>query len=102
MDVFDSISVIVEAKGCWNAKLEHAMKTQLADRYLKDNRCQHGLYLVGWFYCDQWDDTDNRKKQAQKLTINIDEAKEKFSVQAQELSRQDIKIKAFVLNAALR
>lgn len=102
MGVYDSITVILEVKGCWNAELEHAMKTQLADRYLKDNRCQHGLYLVGWFYCDQWDNTDNRKKQTQKLNINIDAAKEKFSAQAQELSWQGIEVKAFVLNAALR
>ena len=102
MDVYDSISIIIEVKGCWNAELEHAMKTQLADRYLKDNRCQHGLYLVGWFHCDQWDDSDNRKKQTQKLNMIIDEAKEKFNAQAQELSLQGLKIKAFVLNTALR
>ncbi|MHB1042630.1 MAG: NACHT domain-containing protein [Eubacteriales bacterium] len=101
-EIYDSISVIIEVKGCWNTELDHAMKTQLADRYLKDNRCQHGFYLVGWFYCDQWDDSDKRKKQTQKFNMNIDEAKEKFNVQAKLVSQQSVRIKAFVLNTALR
>jgi len=52
-EAYDSVTVIIEVKGCWHPELDHAMKTQLVDRYLKDNRCQHGLYLVGWFNCDQ-------------------------------------------------
>ena len=48
-------SVIIEVKGCWNSGLDRAMEEQLVGRYLQDNRCQHGLYLVGWFNCDLWD-----------------------------------------------
>lgn len=99
-EVYDSVTVIIEVKGCWNDELNHAMKTQLVDRYLKDNRCQHGLYLVGWFNCAQWDDSDSRKRRAPK--ISLDEAKECFDVQAQELSLGDRKIRALVLNTALR
>ena len=76
------------------------MKTQLVNRYLKDNQCQHGLYLIGWFNCNQWDDNDYRKKQTPKLSI--DEAQKKFDAQANELSQQGMLIKAFVLNTALR
>jgi hypothetical protein len=96
----DSITVIIEVKGCWNPGLNHAMKTQLVDRYLKDNRCQHGLYLIGWFNCDQWDDDDRRKRQAPEL--DIDEAQERFAAQAADLSRQGLQIRAIVINAALR
>jgi len=96
----DSITVIIEVKGCWNPGLNHAMKTQLVDRYLKDNRCQHGLYLIGWFNCDQWDDDDRRKGQAPDL--DIDEAQERFAAQAADLSRQGLQIRAIVINAALR
>ena len=39
--------VIVEAKGCWNKDLKTAMRDQLRDRYLKENQCSHGLYVVG-------------------------------------------------------
>jgi predicted NACHT family NTPase len=99
-EVYDSITVIIEVKGCWNPDLNHAMKTQMMDRYLKDNRCQHGLYLVGWFNCDQWDDNDPRKQQSRK--ISIDEARSRFDTQAVELSQQSTRIKAFVMNTALR
>ena len=99
-EVYDSVTVIIEAKGCWHQELNDAMKTQLVNRYLKDNQCQHGLYLIGWFNCNQWDDNDYRKKQTPKLSI--DEAQKKFDAQANELSQQGMLIKAFVLNTALR
>jgi len=96
----DSVSVIIEVKGCWNSELDSAMETQLVDRYLKDNRCQHGLYLVGWFNCDQWDVEDYRKKRGPKCSIG--EARNQFDIQAAELSQQGMRIKAFVINTALR
>jgi len=76
------------------------MKTQLMDRYLNEARCQHGLYLVGWFNCDQWDDDDYRKRQAPKLSI--EEARKQFDTQAEELSQSGVQVKAFVMNTALR
>jgi hypothetical protein len=97
---YDRVSVIIEAKGCWNKDLDHAMKTQLVDRYLKDNRCQHGLYLVGWFNCDQWDNKDYRKQQTPKLSIGG--ARKQFDTQASDLSQLGIQVRAFVMNTALR
>ncbi len=99
-EVYDSITIIIEVKGCWHPDLNHAMKTQLMDRYLKDNRCQHGLYLIGWFCCVQWDDNDKRKRNSPK--ISIDETRKQFDVQANKLSQQSTRIKAFVINTALR
>jgi len=98
--IYDSVSVIIEVKGCWHQKLDKAMETQLVDRYLKDNRCQHGLYLVGWFNCDQWDDEDYRNKKCPKYSI--DKEQEKRDAQAADLSQQGVRIKAFVMNTALR
>lgn len=100
-EVEDSITVIIEAKGCWNKKeLDTAMKEQLVNRYLQDNSCQHGLYLIAWFNCEQWDDSDYRKRDAPK--ISIEEAQEKFEQQAAKLSNSEVTVKAFVLNTALR
>lgn len=99
-EVYDSVTAIIEVKGCWNPELNYAIKTQLMDRYLKDKRCQHGLYLIGWFNCDQWDDDDNRKGHAPKA--EIDQTREQFEVQAAELSQQGTRIKAVVMNTALR
>ncbi len=99
-EIYDSVTVIIEVKGCWNSELNRAMQTQLVGRYLKDNRCQHGLYLVGWFNCQQWDDEDYRKQQATQLDIN--EAQKQFDVQAVELSQGGMRIKALIINTALR
>ena len=60
------------------------MKAQLSDRYLRENQCDHGLYLVGWFNCKQWNDNDYRKKRVPKKTLQ--EVKEQFDNQAEELS----------------
>jgi hypothetical protein len=97
---FDKISIIIEKKGCWHPELETAMSTQLVKRYLKDNQCQHGLYLVGWFNCPQWDPEDSRHKQAPQY--NIKETRKRFEAQAAELSRGAVRIKACVINAAFR
>ena len=99
-EIYDSITVIIEVKGCWHKELNHAMETQLVDRYLKDNQCQHGLYLVGWFNCNQWDANDRRKQRTAKISIN--ELQKKLETQAAELSKKDIRVKAFVMNAAIR
>ena len=69
-------SLLNEVKGCWNRELKHAMKTQLVDRYLKDNQCQHGLYLIGWFNCEQWDNKDRREGQVRDLQNRADQNKD--------------------------
>lgn len=94
----DMISVIIEVKGSWNRELQTAMKTQLKDRYLQNNHCQHGLYLVGWFNCDQWDKKDYRKAEAHKLTLH--EAEERFDAQARDLSGDGIHIETLMLDTS--
>jgi predicted NACHT family NTPase len=91
------IKVVIEVKGCWHKEILTAMKTQLLDRYLKESDCRHGLYLVGWFYCEQW---DKRGKKARKN--NIEELRRELDAQSLALSRDGIQIKAVVINAALQ
>ncbi|OYQ62068.1 hypothetical protein B9G53_24055 [Pseudanabaena sp. SR411] len=95
--IIDPITVIIETKGCWHGELDEAMQTQLVDRYLKDNTCQYGLYLIGWFYCTHW---DSRKAKSPK--ISLEEAREQFAKQAESLSQGSVNVKSFVLNASLR
>jgi len=59
------------------------MQSQLVERYLADNQCQHGLYLVGYYYCDSWDDEDYRKKQCRE---DMDTIVNKLKVQAEAMS----------------
>ena len=68
------IRAIAELKGCWNPGIDSAMQLQLRDRYLKDNDCYHGLYVVGWYLCPQWDADDYRLDAATRLMpATIDE-----------------------------
>ena len=96
----DTVSVTVEVKGSWNNELKTALANQLRDRYLADTYCRHGLYLVGWYYCDQWDKDEWRYKNSPKWQAA--EAELFFQQQAASESIDDRIIKAFVLNAALR
>jgi hypothetical protein len=100
-DDYDTLTVVIEVKGSWNSDLDNAMRSQLAERYLSDNNYHHGLYLVGWFDCDQWDAGDYRKARSRDRTL--EEARERFIDQAVEVSRQCVVvIRPFVLDAALR
>jgi hypothetical protein len=97
---FRVVSAIIEVKGCWHRDLIHAMETQLVARYLKDNHCQYGLYLVGWFYCDSWDNEDPRKSRVPSQSLA--EAQGQFDNQAVGLSQQGMVVKAFVMDTTLR
>lgn len=67
---------------------------------MKDNRCRHGLYLVGWFNCPQWDDGDSRHRVAAKR--DRVEADGKLKAKASALSSGDLHVGAMTLNTALR
>jgi hypothetical protein len=99
-EIIDSITVIIEVKGCWHDELDIAMETQLVNRYLKDNACQYGLYLIGWFNCDRWSSSDNRKAKAPRTSI--EQTRESFESQAESLSQDGVNVRSFVLNASLR
>jgi hypothetical protein len=94
------ISMIIEVKGCWHRDLETAMGSQLRDRYLRENHCTYGLYLVAWFRCTKWNDGDYRKSDTRSWTF--EEARGFFAKQAEELSLPGEDLRAFVLDAALR
>jgi len=96
----EQVRVIIESKGMWHAEVDTAMQSQLVDRYLKDNPCQHGIYLVGWYRCTQWDPDSPSYKKSRKESF--DSAKGRFEEQAASLSNESRAIKALVLNAALR
>jgi hypothetical protein len=99
-EAIDIISVVVEVKGCWNKELLTALDSQLVGRYLKENACHTGLYVVGWFGCKQWDEGDYRKKATPKKSL--EDLKMTLNDQAKALSKDGSKIFSFVLNAALR
>ena len=97
----DPSEVTIEVKGCWHPELDTAMETQLADKYLSANGCHHGIYLVGWFNCDAWNDSgDTRKQKAPNLSLV--QAREKFGQQAGALSaKHAFRVESVILNTEL-
>lgn len=98
-DSYDRIIAIIEIKGCWYRTWQSAIETQLVNRYLRENNCQYGIYLVGWFQCEQWDAEDQKKRRPAKMAM--DAAKALLTAKAAELSNQGIIVKAVVLDTAL-
>lgn len=96
----DRYRVIIESKGCWHQELENAMQTQLVERYLKNNECRYGIYLVGWYACTQCNYPNCKTNQCKKGDIEC--LRGKLANQAKDFSQDDLRIKSYVINAALR
>lgn len=91
-DSNEVLSLIIECKGSWHSKLDSAMETQLVGRYMAENSCRHGLYLVGWF-----DGADS----AHVPAASIDEYKELLREQARRLSDARTHVRALVVDVSL-
>ena len=91
-DTDDVLSLIIECKGSWHAELDSAMQTQLVGRYMAENACRHGLYLVGWF-----DGADP----AHVPAASIDEYEELLREQARSLSDARTHVRALVIDVSL-
>jgi hypothetical protein len=92
---YDVVTVTIEVKGCWHKEVLTAMETQLVQRYLKDNECRHGLYLVGWFYCPQWKNPPRKYGTQQNLQNLLD-------IQAASMAAHSVTVQVRVLNTAIR
>ncbi|KKP97438.1 MAG: hypothetical protein UW84_C0008G0004 [Candidatus Collierbacteria bacterium GW2011_GWA2_44_99] len=97
----DSHEIIIEVKGCWHPELDTAMETQLVGKYLSANGCHHGIYLVGWFNCDAWNDSSDTRKQ-KVPNLSLEQAREKFGKQADALSaKHAFRVESVILNTEL-
>jgi hypothetical protein len=98
-----TVTVIIEVKGSWHPDVRTAMVTQLRDRYLADNHCSHGLYLVGWYRCQQWDPGDPRNADDRRHHPgDLVATRAMFEAQATANSGGRFRLASYVLNAALR
>lgn len=80
--------------------MDSAVEAQLVDRYLRENLCQHGIYLVGWYNCDKWDQEDYRQRISKNA--ETDEVKRSLQAQANNLSKADLAVRVVTLNVSLR
>jgi hypothetical protein len=95
---FDSITAIIEVKGCWNPQLLSALKDQLYDKYVAPLGAPVGIYLVGWFPKSQWDTNDSRRKATRDLAIS--EVQSQLDAQAAGLP-QGFAVRAVVIDCRL-
>jgi hypothetical protein len=77
---YNVITAVIETKGCWNAELLTAMRTQLVEDYLVRLATSAGIYLVGWFDKRKWDPTDSRRAKTPDWTH--EETQSQLDVQA--------------------
>lgn len=98
----ETISLLIEVKGCWNRTLKTAMEKQLVSRYMENQHCDYGIYLIGWFLCEGWKDpADIRLKTTPDMQIN--DAKQFFNQQAENLSFKFNKhVSSYVFDATIR
>jgi len=59
---FHAVRVVIEVKGCWNPQLLTAIRNQLANDYLPEASARHGVYVVGWYPVEQWNDPDDQRR----------------------------------------
>jgi hypothetical protein len=94
-----AIRIIVEVKCCWNPQVDRAMEDQLVDRYLKNSGCSHGIYVVAWFLCDQWNKKDSRRLATRK--ISAADKRIEYANQAKSLSVDGFCVESFVFDVPI-
>jgi hypothetical protein len=80
---YDTITAVIEVKGCWNRELFTGLEDQLFRDYMIKLRAPIGIYLVPWFETENWDDKDSRRGQVPK--IPMDDARRRLEQQAAAL-----------------
>lgn len=94
------ISVVVEVKGKWNQYLMTAMENQLLNDYMIPRSFQYGMYLVGWFESQYWNESDWRYNMHRRIT-SIEDLRDALEEQAQELSERGFIIRPKVIDISL-
>lgn len=104
----NKVSVIIEVKGCWNPDLKSSIETQLLNSYLSDdNNYKYGIYLIGWYWCNKWNENKKGAKR-KKIKVenrfsetNINEIIDYFDNQADLLSNSNKKIASVVIDFSI-
>ncbi len=93
--MYDTITAVIETKGCWNRELFAALETQLYSDYMVRLQAPLGIYLVGWFDKAKWDPNDDRQRRAPNCTLQ--DAQTRLDAQAQAVPN-GFSVRAIVLD----
>jgi len=91
---------IIEVKGKWNRELLTAMENQLLNDYMIPRSIQYGIYLVGWFKSQYWNDRDWRYSMHRRIT-NVEDLRQILEEQAQDISERGFLIRPIVIDISL-
>jgi len=97
-DRVETIRVIIEVKCTWHPKWKTAMKTQLVYRYLADNDCRHGIYLVGWYTGSRWNKQTNTFKKSSKDSYADVNNLLVLQAEFESINSSGIRVRSFVLD----
>jgi hypothetical protein len=100
-EVYDS-RVPIEIKGPWHEDLagEAPVRAGLVQRYLRKPGRVHGIYLVPWFLCAEWDGSDCRRADAVKhCGEDIDALRTSLQKEADALRAEGWNVEITVLDA---
>lgn len=94
----ETLSLVGEVKGAWNADLLTSLQSQLLNRYMADLGSTDGLYIIFWFDVEGWDASDTRRARALRRTKpEVDAA---FVSIIEEAQRSEHRLHVFHLNAS--
>lgn len=99
VDSRERIKAVVEVKCCWNRYLMTAMRTQLVEQYMNDPDCLVGVYVVGYYDSNCWDEQHRRMKNCKHK--GKADLLEQLQKQAKELSNSNMIIVPYVVDLSL-
>jgi len=95
---FHAVHVVIEVKGCWNDQLLTAMRDQLVHDYLPEASARHGVYVVGWYPIEQWNDPDDQRRTV-TARRDRDQTASQLQRQATDLSQTlDVDLRAVIID----
>jgi hypothetical protein len=93
--------VPIEVKGCWNKDLFTSMRSQLYDQYMTALTTSHGIYLVGWFGPDAWDNEDPQRARTIRIARSPGYIEQQLEQQRAELASEGIMVRHVILDVSL-
>jgi hypothetical protein len=92
------LTVILENKGCWNAKVDTDIEDQLLNTYLAGTRAKAGIYVVFCFECAR---SGSKRRCPSCRRRSLDELREQLEKRARELTTNNVLLRSVVIEAGL-
>jgi len=96
------LTLCIEVKCNWNGSAKTALKDQLIGKYMSGGTATAGIFLLGWFECGSWDNSDNRLGASTTTWPDADAALADLQDQADQEQKSGNDVRAIVLDCALR